>query len=64
MDFEEILDQALAMLQRRRRVAYRGVPVAGVQKTTLRTFVGNGEEANAGLRPRLLWTETPCIFHV
>jgi len=41
-----------------------GVPVAGVQKTTLHTFVGNGAEENEGLRPRILWTETPCIFHV
>src|SRR5215813_2784577 len=32
-----------------------GVPIAGVQKTTLRTFVGNGEEENEGLRPRILW---------
>ena len=30
-----------------------GVPVAGVQKTTIRTFAVNGEEENKGIHPRI-----------
>ena len=30
-----------------------GVPVAGVQTTTLRTFAVNGEEENEGLHPHI-----------
>jgi hypothetical protein len=30
-----------------------GVPVAGVQKTTIRTFTIKGEEENEGLYPRI-----------
>jgi hypothetical protein len=41
-----------------------GVPVAGVQKTTIRTFTVEGEEKNEGLRPRLSWVEATDIFHV
>ena len=33
-----------------------GVPVAGVQKTTIHTFTVKGEEENEGLRPRYAWT--------
>ena len=32
-----------------------GVPVAGVQKTTIRTFTVEGEEKNERLRPRIPW---------
>jgi hypothetical protein len=45
-------------------VGAQGVPVAGVQKTTIRTFTGNNGEENEGLRPRLSWVESPDIFHV
>jgi hypothetical protein len=38
-----------------------GVPVAGVQKTTIRTFTVEGEEKNERLRPRIPWKETPYI---
>ena len=41
-----------------------GVPVAGIQKTTIRTFTVEGEEKNEGLRPRLSWVEATDIFHV
>ena len=41
-----------------------GVPVAGVQKTTIRTFTVEGEEKNEGLRPRIRWTKTPDFVHV
>jgi hypothetical protein len=41
-----------------------GVPVAGVQKTTLHTFVGNGEEENEGLHSHIRWTKTPDFIHV
>src|SRR5262249_48106845 len=40
-----------------------GVPIAGGQKTTLRTFTVEGEEQNEGLRPRIAWTKPPCIFY-
>jgi len=40
-----------------------GVPVAGVQKTTICTFTIKGEEENEGLYPRILWTKTSCIFY-
>ena len=33
-----------------------GVPVAGVQETTIRTLAVKGEEENERLRPRLSWT--------
>jgi len=41
-----------------------GVPVARVQKTTIRTFAVNSEEENEGLRPRISWTLISNIFHV
>jgi hypothetical protein len=34
-------------------LAENGVPVAGVQKTTIRTFMVNGEEENEGLHPHI-----------
>ncbi len=37
-------------------VTLDGVPVAGVQKTTIRTFTVNREDKNEGLRPRISWT--------
>jgi hypothetical protein len=37
----------------RREGELPGVPVAGIQKTTIRTFTGEGEEKNEGLRPRI-----------
>jgi len=40
-----------------------GVPVAGVQKTTLRTFTVEGEEKN-GLHPHIRWAKTPDFVHV
>lgn len=36
-----------------------GVPVARVQKTTIRTFAVNSEEENEGLRPHISGTKTP-----
>jgi hypothetical protein len=36
-------------------VAPHGVPVAGVQKTTIRTLTVKGEEENERLRPRMPW---------
>ena len=41
-----------------------GVPVAGVQKTTIRTFAVNSEEENEGLRPHILGTKTPDFVHI
>jgi hypothetical protein len=41
-----------------------GVPVAGVQKTTIRTFTVEGEEKNEGLRPHILVAKTPDFAHV
>ena len=41
-----------------------GVPVAGVQKTTIRTFAVNSEEENEGLRPHIRRTKTPDFVHV
>src|SRR5262249_14539185 len=41
-----------------------GVPVAGVPKTTIRTFTVEGEEKNEGLRPHIPWTKTPDFVHV
>src|SRR5262249_41492677 len=41
-----------------------GVPVAGVQKTTIRTFMVEGEEKNEGLRPHIRWTKIPDFVHV
>ena len=38
-----------------------GVPVASVQKTTIRTFTVEGEEKNERLRPRIPWKQTPYI---
>jgi hypothetical protein len=38
MNFEEILDQAVAMLQRRGRVTYRILSVSLILMTTLRIF--------------------------
>jgi hypothetical protein len=40
------------------------VPVAGVQKTTIRTFTVEGEEQNEGLHPHIRWTKTPDFVHV
>jgi len=39
-----------------KRLTFLGVPIAGVQKTTIRTFTVKGEEENEGLRPRISWT--------
>ena len=41
-----------------------GVPVASVQKTTIRTFTVEGEEKNEGLRPHIRRTKTPDFVHV
>jgi hypothetical protein len=41
-----------------------GVPVAGVQKTTIRTFTVNEGEENEGLRPHILVAKTPDFAHV
>jgi hypothetical protein len=41
-----------------------GVPVASVQKTTLRTFTVEGEEKNEGLHPHMSWTKNPDFLHV
>jgi hypothetical protein len=38
------------------RIDIVGVPVAGVQKTTICTFTVEVEEENEGLHPHLLWT--------
>jgi hypothetical protein len=46
------------------RVAVEGVPVVGVQKTTIRTFAVSGEEETEGLRPHILGTKTPDFVHV
>jgi hypothetical protein len=45
------------------RVVDVGVPVAGVQKTTIRTFTVEGEEKNEGLRPHIRWTKIPDFIH-
>ena len=41
-----------------------GVPVARVQKTTIRTFAVNSEEENEGLRRHIRRTKTPDFVHV
>src|SRR6266446_2163202 len=41
-----------------------GVPVVGVQKTTIRTFTVNDGEANEGLHPHIRWTKTPDFVNV
>ena len=41
-----------------------GVPVAGVQKTTIRTFMVEGEEKNEGLYPHIRWTKTSDFVRV
>jgi hypothetical protein len=38
--------------------------LAGVQKTTIRTFTVEGEEKNEGLHPHIRWTKTPDFIHV
>ena len=40
-----------------------GVPVAGVPKTTIRTFPVNREDENEGLRLHIQWTKTPDFVH-
>ena len=45
-------------------VTLDGVPVAGVQKTTIRTFTVEGEEKNERLHPHIRWTKTPDFVHV
>jgi hypothetical protein len=47
-----------------RYLSHEGVPVAGVQKTTIRTFAANGEEENEGLHPHIRWAKTPDFSHV
>jgi|RhiMetStandDraft_8_1073273.scaffolds.fasta_scaffold43030_1 hypothetical protein len=46
------------------RDAQLGVPVAGVPKTTIRTFPVNREDENEGLRLHIQWTKTPDFVHV
>jgi hypothetical protein len=41
-----------------------GVPVADVQKTTIRTFMVKGVEENKGLHPHIRWAKIPDFFHV
>jgi hypothetical protein len=41
-----------------------GVPVAGVQKTTICTFMVKGEEENEGLLPRIPPMKTPGFLDV
>jgi hypothetical protein len=41
-----------------------GVPVAGGQKTTIRTFTGHREGKNEGLRPHIRWTKTLDFVYV
>jgi hypothetical protein len=41
-----------------------GVPVAGVQKTTIRTFAVEGEEKNEGHFPCLSWAKTLGFLHL
>ena len=41
-----------------------GVPVAGVQKTTIHGPTVETVEANAGLRPHYAWAASAPIFHV
>jgi hypothetical protein len=40
-----------------------GVPVAGGQKTTIRTFTVNDGEENEGHRLHIQWTKTPDFAH-
>src|SRR4029453_1921548 len=44
------------------RFRAEGVPVADMQKTTIRTFTVKRVGETEGLRPRVLWTKTSCIF--
>ena len=44
--------------------ALTGVPVAGVQKTTIHTFTVEGEEKTEGLHPHIRWTKTLDFVHV
>ena len=41
-----------------------GVPVAGVQETTIRTFMVKSEEEKDRLRPHIWWTKIPDFVHV
>jgi predicted site-specific integrase-resolvase len=41
-----------------------GVPVAGVQKTTICAFTVKGEEENEGLRPPIPWIKIPDSFRI
>src|SRR5215831_12824502 len=41
-----------------------GVPVAGVQKTTICAFTVEGEEKNEGHHPHIRWTKIPDLVHV
>ena len=41
-----------------------GGPIAGVQKTTIRTFTVNEREETEGLRPHIRWTEMPDFVHI
>jgi hypothetical protein len=41
-----------------------GVPVAGVQKTTICTFTVKGEEENEGLLPQMPPMKTPDYFRI
>src|SRR4029434_3612029 len=46
------------------RDGHTGVPVAGVQKTTIHGSTIEPVEENEGLRPHIPWTKTPDCVHV